>query len=81
MFNQYYARAATQDKLSNLSDAEITMFVRDSPSKMKKRLSKIIKELDRNGVRLDERGEIVWGQMSKLIVDKLEQNPMVEYYY
>jgi hypothetical protein len=78
MFNQYYSRAATQDKLSNLTDSEITMFVRDSPSKMKKRLNKIVKELDKNGVRLDDRGEVVWGQMSKLVVDKLKSNPMVK---
>jgi hypothetical protein len=80
MFNQYYSRAATQDKLSNLTDSEITMFVRDSPSKMKKRLNKIVKELDKNGVRLDDRGEVVWGQMSKLVVDKLKSNPMVYIY-
>jgi hypothetical protein len=30
---------------------------------MKKRLNKITKELDRYGVRLDERGEVLWGDM------------------
>jgi hypothetical protein len=47
---------------------------------MKKRLNKIVKELDKNGVRLDDRGEVVWGQMSKLVVDKLKSNPMVYIY-
>ncbi|CAD8058497.1 unnamed protein product [Paramecium primaurelia] len=57
VFNCYYNRVATQDKLNGLSDKQILQNIRQSPSKIKNRLRKYLKVLQHYNVTLDDDAE------------------------
>ena len=77
MFKLYYQHAATQDQLSYLTDSEIKDFIRDSPSKLKRRMKKLLTLLDKYEITLLDSGEVTWGNAPKTIVNKLKDDPMV----
>lgn len=60
-----------KDKLSYLTDLQITQFIRDSPTKLKRRLVKILVQLDKHEITLDDNGKIDWGTAPDHLVKKL----------
>ena len=78
MFDQYYERAAVQDRLSGLTDQQISSFILDSPSKIKKRSDKLLKLLKKHDIKLNEDGSVYFGNCPSHLQKKLEQEPLVK---
>ncbi|CAD8070204.1 unnamed protein product [Paramecium sonneborni] len=59
VFDCYYRRVSTQDKLNGLSDKQILQNIRQSPQKIKRRLAKYLKILDQYNITLDDEGDFL----------------------
>lgn len=59
MFNQFYERAASKDKLRGLTDEEIKRQISSSPKKIKVQSRELIKYLKEKGeVSFSDKGDI-----------------------
>ncbi|EGR27566.1 hypothetical protein IMG5_194290 [Ichthyophthirius multifiliis] len=80
MFKVYYQRAAIYDRLQGLSDQQIQEEVRNSPTKMKNRVRKLIKKLEKLNVVLRPDGTVDFSQVkNENLRAKLQENLYVKY--
>lgn len=79
MFNMYYERAATLDRLSGLKSNEIMQVVAPRPKKLKKESKELLTKLKKYNITLDAKGDVDYsGCPYPHVVKKLQQNPLVK---
>lgn len=79
MFNHYYDRAATMDKLNGLTDNEIMSSVTAKPSKIKKESKALLTKLKKYNIFLNRKGEVDFSRCEyPHVIKKLQGNPLVK---
>jgi hypothetical protein len=79
MFNMYYERAATLDRLSGLTSSEIMQSVAARPTKSKRESKDLLTKLRKYNITLDAKGDVDYsGCPYPHVVKKLQQNPLVK---
>ena len=66
----YHQRANIHDGLKHLSDRELILKVRESPTKLKRAADGFLKKLRKHGVELTEDGEVDLSQVGNEAVRK-----------
>jgi hypothetical protein len=71
----FHQRSHIHDGLKNLSDKEVIRKVREAPTKLKKSATSLLKKLKKNGVRLDDNGEVDFSQVAdEHVAQELRKN-------
>ena len=81
VLDKYYERAYVNDKLSGLSTKETIHRIKDTPANTKLFVKRLLKQLDKHGVRLNpETLEVDLSMIkNKYIKNELQKNPLLKY--